>query len=973
MAVTDESLEKKAAATRNCDMIDVSRGPSQGGGHMVGTTLGHYRVLEKLGHGGMGEVYLAHDTNLDRKVALKFLPDAMEQDPVATKRLLREAKSAAALDHPYICKVYEIVESEGKTFIAMEHVEGETLAERLESGSLETKQALKVAEEISEALDCAHKGQIIHRDLKPSNVMLSSDGHTKVLDFGLAKRGLSEPHDTSRETTVTALTRQGVTMGTLPYMSPEQVRGESVDARSDIFSFGIVLYEMLTGVQPFRKGDPMDTAHAILHEEPPPLVRYVDDAPDVLEHIVRKMLAKDPADRYQLAHEVRTDLVQLRRERPASRAFLPRHPLAAAGVLALLVAVVLGIWWVSGRYFVTPQEALAFTGRDWVLITDMENLTGDEVFDHSLDTALTVSMQQSQYVNVFPRTRVRQTLQRMRRESVTELDESIGREIALREGVKALLVGSISRVGESYSLSMRLVDPDTEITVLSRSVTVGGKNEILEALDDLTREIRKSLGESMASIDERSLPLPAATTSSLEALEIYAESMRLDAAGDPASKDLLVRAIEIDSEFAMAHARLGMEYYMDGAGSEGEEHFSQALNLMDRLTRREQLWISALVADWRGNRSQAIESYRIYLAQYPDDGGAWFRYGYANMISDRLEEGVAAFRRVLELDPENPAALVNLATCQRAGLEYEDAVSNYEKAFELAPRLRTGDFVNREYGFLLVALGDFDGARETFELMLNQEAQVKRARGHRSLALLDMYQGRYSAASASLKESILLNQAAEHPVGEMRNRMYLAMVFKGIGMDAEFGEQVDAARRLQGELRMGPEWLLPVGQAYARMGRADESGEILSEIEERLDDTAAASSVNRLRSREQAFPHLLRGEIELARGDTVAALAAFELAATFDEEKSREPLARCYFERGEIDAAIAQYEALRADRELGYEPQLNWIEAHYYLGRLYEQAGEQEKAVEAYEALLEIWSDADPDLVLATDARRRLE
>lgn len=940
---------------------------------MVGTKLGHYRVLEKLGHGGMGEVYLADDTNLDRKVALKFLPDAMEQDAVARKRLLREAKSAAALDHPYICKVYEIVEFEGKTFIAMEHVEGETLAGRLESGSLGTKQALKVAEEIAEALECAHKGRIIHRDLKPSNVMLSADGHAKVLDFGLAKRGVTETYDANHEATVTALTHQGVTMGTLPYMSPEQARGETVDARSDIFSFGIILYEMLTGVQPFRKGDPMDTAHAILHEEPPPVARYVDDTPDVLEHIVRKLLAKDPADRYQLAHEVRTDLAQLRRERPARRAFLPRHPVAAAGILTLLVAVVIGAWWVSKRYFVSPQEALAFTGRDWVLITDMENLTGDEVFDHSLDTALTVSMQQSQYVNVFPRNRVKQTLQRMRREDVTELDESIGREIALREGLKALLVCSISRVGDSYSLGMRLVDPDTEVTVLSRSVTVDGKNEILAALDDLTREIRKSLGESMASIDERSLPLPAATTSSLEALEVYADSMRLGAEGDPVSDDLLRRAVQIDPEFAMAHAQLGMKYYMSGEGSEGDEHFRQALNLMNRLTRREQLWISAIVEDWRGNRSQAIENYRLYLAQYPDDGAAWFRYGYANMISDRLGEATDAFGRVLELDGENAAAWVNLATCQGALEKHEDAVSNYEKAFELDPRLRTGDYVNNEYGFLLVGLGDFDGARETFELMLAHEDQGRRARGHRSLALLDMYQGRYSEARDSLEEAVLLNQSAKSLVSEMRNRMYLAMVFKGLGKDAEFADQVNSARRIQGEIRMGPDWLLPVGQAYARMGRAEEAGEILAEIEDRLNDAAAASSVNRLRSREQAFPHLLRGEIELARGNSDAALAAFELASTFDEDNSREPLARCHFERDEIDAAVAQYEELRAKRKLGYEAQLKWIEAHYYLGRLYEQRGEQEKAVEAYEALLEIWSAADPDLVLAADARRRLE
>lgn len=940
---------------------------------MVGSTLGHYRVLEQLGHGGMGEVYLAHDTNLDRKVALKFLPDALEQDPVAKKRLLREARSAAALDHPYICKVYEIVESEGKTFIAMEHVEGETLAERLAAGPLGTRQAIKVAEEIAEALECAHNGRIIHRDLKPANIMLSTDGHTKVLDFGLAKRGVTETYKPDEEATVTALTRGGVTMGTLPYMSPEQARGETVDARSDIFSFGIVLYEMLTGVQPFRKSEPMDTAHAILHDDPSPLARYVDDTPDVLEHVVRKMLAKKPDDRYQIAHEVRTDLAQLRRERPTGRTFLPRRPLHAAVALALLVAVAAGIWWVSKTYFVSPQEALAFTGRDWVLITDVDNLTGDPVFDHSLDTALMVSMQQSQYVNVFPRNRVKQTLQRMRRDDVTELGESIGREIALREGIKALLVCSISSVGDSYSLGMRLVDPDTEVTVLSRSVAVDGKNEILGALDDLAREIRRSLGESMANINDRSRPLPEATTSSLEALETYAKSLELAAEGDPTSRELLLRAIEIDPEFALAHAQIGMKYYMELQGTKGDEHFRQALNLMNRLTRREQLWISALVEDWRGHRSQAIENYRVYLVQYPDDGAAWFRYAYANMISDRMEEATDGFGRVLDLDPENASTLVNLATCQGAQHLNDDAVLNYESAFELDPRLKTENFVNHEYGFLLVALGDFDRARETFELRLKEEDQSGRARGHRSLALLDMYQGRYSEARDSLEEAILLNQSIGSTVSEFRDRMYLATVFKGIGKSAEYAEQVNAARRLQGEVRMGPSWLLMVGQAYAGMGQVDEAEEILSELEGRLDDAAVASAVDRLRSREQAFPHLLRGEIELARGDTAAALEAFELAFTFEQKWSREPLARCHFVRGETDAAIAQYQELLDQRQLGYEIQEDWIEAHYYLGRLYDQKGEKDKAIESYEALLKIWSAADPDLVLAADARQRLE
>jgi tetratricopeptide (TPR) repeat protein len=287
--------------------------------------------------------------------------------------------------------------------------------------------------------------------------------------------------------------------------------------------------------------------------------------------------------------------------------------------------------------------------------------------------------------------------------------------------------------------------------------------------------------------------------------------------------------------------------------------------------------------------------------------------------------------------------------------------------------MKTGSFTNQEYGFLLVELGDIDGARETFELMLALESLNMRARGHRSLALLEMYRGKHSQAMDHLEQAVLLNRSANAPVSEMRDRLYLATVLRDVGREEESAEQVDAARRLQGTIRMGPSWLFPVAQAYAQIGGIDEAEEILGEIEERMSDAAVAASVNRMRSRERAYPHLARGEIELARGDTDAALAAFELAATFDAELSREPLARCHRLRGETEAAIALYEELRADCKLGYEYQNKWIEAHYHLGRLYEEAGEHDKAMDAYAALLDLWSEADPELILAADARRRLE
>ena len=282
---------------------------------MVGQTISHYKIIDELGQGGMGEVYLAEDTKLDRKVALKFLPDFMQQDPVAEKRFLREAKSAAALDHPFICNIYEAGVEDGKSFISMEYVQGENLKDKLEQGPLALKDALEMATEIAEALETAHKANIVHRDLKPSNIMLTPDGHVKVMDFGLAKQLFPSKDVDSQEQAITAsLTKTGMTLGTLAYMSPEQLKGAAVDTRSDIFSFGIVLFEMLTSVDPFRKSQPMETASAILKDDPPPLSRYTNEVPPFLERVVGKMLAKEPGQRYQGVHDVATDLQQLLRE-----------------------------------------------------------------------------------------------------------------------------------------------------------------------------------------------------------------------------------------------------------------------------------------------------------------------------------------------------------------------------------------------------------------------------------------------------------------------------------------------------------------------------------------------------------------------------------------------------------------------------------------------------------------------------------
>ena len=627
----------------------------------------HYRILGKLGQGGMGDVYLAEDIALGRKVALKFLREDLQADKAARKRFVGEARSAAALDHPYICHVYEAGEADGKPYIAMEYVEGRTLRDLLIRTTPTLDDALRIAIEVAEALEHSHEKGLLHRDLKPANIMLAPRGHAKVMDFGLAKR-LCVEKEGEEASTISALTEQGCPVGTLAYMSPEQIRGQELDARSDIFSFGAVLYEMLAGIHPFKRESGMETLGAIQRDDPPPLARFVPKASDLLLHAVIKMLAKNPEHRYQSMHEVGTDLKEILRgsvASPQSRFAISRpirllRPAWLAAALLLLVFPIAALsWWIMEAYFKSPAKALAFQERDWILITDFTNTTGDAVFDASLDTAMAISIQQSKYVNVFPRSRVQQVLNRMRRENVQKIEETLGKEIAVREGIKGLLVCAIGKIGLEYMLTAQLLDPKSSAAVYSNSVRATSKEQVLDALEKLANDIREQLGESLGNITSQSLPLPQATTSSLEALKAFAGSYR---ASGIETRKLLLQAVELDPDFALAHANLGMQYYMGGEPESGEEHFKKAVGLMDRLTLKEKLWIRAIVADWRGEREQGIENYKTYLAQYPDDSLGWFRLGYTCLITGKHASAVEAFDRVLKLDPRESAAFINIAS-----------------------------------------------------------------------------------------------------------------------------------------------------------------------------------------------------------------------------------------------------------------------------------------------------------------------
>ncbi len=493
---------------------------------------------------------------------------------------------------------------------------------------------------------------------------------------------------------------------------------------------------MTSGTHPFMRASMVSTVDAILNAPTPPLDEQRPDVPPLLAHIVNRCLEKDRDRRYQSLREAQIELIGLS-EGTASAVMIARPPrrrglrwAAAAAVVVLMASAGLALWAWPDRFGLSPAAA-AFNERDWILISDFENLTGDQVFDRSLRVALEVGIAQSQYVNVLPPQRLQSALQRMQRAPGDRLDEALASEVAVREGVRAVLSCSIAQVGGVYALTARVIDPQSRAAVLTRSVQAESKNRVLPALDELASAVRSALGESLPSISQN-VPLPRATTSSLEALKLYADG--LDRTSDQATRDELLRqAVALDPQFSMAHAELGHRYYLMGDRASrlrGEEHLVKALSLLDRLTPREQLWIQASAADDRGNRREAVEAYRAYLARYPDDASGWFRLGWTHMATlHEYQPAIEAFQRAVALRPADASSLVNIASSYAGLQKFPEAVEAYRKAFTIQPSLLFEPFINHEYGIhprRPAAISTAAG--EVFDKMKAQPEPSKKAR-----------------------------------------------------------------------------------------------------------------------------------------------------------------------------------------------------------------------------------------------------